>query len=219
MQAGIKMEFIDLAYRVPNILSNDECQTFIKYFESRKILSTTESSLYAGDGTRKNSNFKVIELSDNADLYKLAIDKQQSALQKWVDYLDNKNYFSIHVLKKLLKFPHKVRILKYTKGQSIHPHIDWNHFTHASVVLNLNSDYEGGEFAFLNGKYKISLAQGEALVFPADIFWVHEVKPVITGTRYSINSFIKSVPDNLAVDHINKIYNNFDISNSAFHIN
>ena len=32
------------------------------------------------------------------------------------------------------------------------------------------------------------------MIFPASPFWVHEVKKITEGTRYSVNSFILGLP-------------------------
>jgi predicted 2-oxoglutarate/Fe(II)-dependent dioxygenase YbiX len=96
-------------------------------------------------------------------------------------------------------------LLKYSTGASIHPHIDWGPFIHASCTFNLNDNYNGGEFAFFNGQHTITLGKGDALIFPADSFWVHEVKPVTEGIRYSTNSFITSLPDDIQRNLLNSL--------------
>jgi predicted 2-oxoglutarate/Fe(II)-dependent dioxygenase YbiX len=84
--------------------------------------------------------------------------------------------------------------MKYETGASIHPHSDHEPGIYGSISFNLNNDYEGGEFKFFNGNYTVKLDKGDALIFPADFFWVHEVSTVTRGTRYSINSFLTSSP-------------------------
>lgn len=190
------MQLFDLLYHTSNILSKEECQLFVNEFEKQKIRAGIEGSNNAIDGKRYNSNFKVLELLPSNQYYDIAINKMENALQLWFNHLETFNSFYTSELKNRLKFPHKVRLLKYGEGQYIHPHIDHEDFTYASVVLNLNDDYEGGEFCFFNKKHKVHLKQGDAIIFPADCFWVHEVLPVTRGARYSINSFIKNIPWN-----------------------
>jgi predicted 2-oxoglutarate/Fe(II)-dependent dioxygenase YbiX len=83
--------------------------------------------------------------------------------------------------------------MKYETGAKIHPHTDHIPNIYGSISFNLNNDYEGGEFKFFNGNYTVSLNKGDALIFPADYFWVHEVTPVTKGERYSINSFLYDI--------------------------
>jgi len=56
-----------------------------------------------------------------------------------------------------------------------------------SVVGILNEDYVGGELVFYLGdqEYVPNLKMGDTLIFPSAFPWKHEVKPVISGTRYT----------------------------------
>jgi len=55
-----------------------------------------------------------------------------------------------------------------------------------SCSFILNNDFEGGEFAFFNRELKYNLEKGDALLFPSNFMYPHEVMPVTKGTRYSI---------------------------------
>ena len=62
-----------------------------------------------------------------------------------------------------------------------------------SIVIALNSDYEGGIFNFPLQNYKVKLKQGEAVVFPAAHTHPHEVSAPKNGTlRYTINTWLFS---------------------------
>jgi predicted 2-oxoglutarate/Fe(II)-dependent dioxygenase YbiX len=87
------------------------------------------------------------------------------------------------------------RLLKYERGAKIHPHTDHGPFVYGSCTFNLNDDYTGGRFAFFNGAHKVALGKGDAMIFPADYFWVHAVEEITSGTRYSTNSFLQSLPE------------------------
>jgi hypothetical protein len=58
-----------------------------------------------------------------------------------------------------------------------------------SVIVALNSDYEGGEFYFPNQCSKIKLKEGEALIFPP--YWTHPHQTgELNGTfRYTLNTW------------------------------
>ena len=61
----------------------------------------------------------------------------------------------------------------------------------ASIIIALNSDYEGGEFNFPLQNYKVKLQQGDAIVFPATYTHPHEVSSPENGTlRYTINTWL-----------------------------
>lgn len=187
------MNIFDLILIIKNHLSDDECQTLINEYERKRITATKEQSYHVYANKVAESNFKRVEVIESSTNYELVRSKTEQALTQWLDYLDSKQLFSVPALRSVLRYPYNFRILKYEVGNSIHPHTDWDHFNYASVTLNLNDGYTGGEFSFMNGKHIIQLEKGDALVFPADHFWVHEVYPIVTGARYSVNTFISSV--------------------------
>jgi predicted 2-oxoglutarate/Fe(II)-dependent dioxygenase YbiX len=55
-----------------------------------------------------------------------------------------------------------------------------------SCSFALNDDFEGGEFAFFDRELKYKLGKGDAIMFPSNFMYPHEVMPVTKGTRYSI---------------------------------
>jgi len=55
-----------------------------------------------------------------------------------------------------------------------------------SCSFALNDDFEGGEFAFFDRELKYKLEKGDAIMFPSNFMYPHEVMPVTKGTRYSI---------------------------------
>ena len=88
-----------------------------------------------------------------------------------------------------------IRILKYKVGESIKDHTDIDledtgPNIRASCTLNLNEDYEGGDFRFFNGKRKEKFKTGDSMIFPAEPIWIHGTEPITKGTRYSINCFL-----------------------------
>jgi hypothetical protein len=85
-----------------------------------------------------------------------------------------------------------IRILKYSAGEQIIDHVDVSPVNRASCTLNLNEEYTGGEFTFFSGKHIETFKTGDAMIFPAEPIWIHGTKPILSGTRYSINCFLKS---------------------------
>lgn len=187
------MNIFDLILVIKNHLSDEECQALINEYERKRITATKEQSYHIYEDKVIESNFKRVEVIENSPNYELVRSKTEQALTQWLDYLESKKLFSVPALRSVLRYPYNFRILKYDVGSYIHPHTDWDHFNYASVTLNLNDDYTGGEFSFMNGKHVLKLEKGDALIFPADHFWVHEVYPVTTGNRYSVNTFISSI--------------------------
>lgn len=92
----------------------------------------------------------------------------------------------------------KLRYNIYRVGHSMKFHVDHIHSLYQgsitgvpilSIVGMLNDDYQGGDFIMWNN-FRIPLSRGSVLVFPSTFMYPHEIKPVITGTRYSYVSWV-----------------------------
>jgi len=79
----------------------------------------------------------------------------------------------------LLKYPEGCFYIEHTDSFKARPRA-------VSCSFILNDDYEGGEFAFFNRELKYKLEKGDALLFPSNFMYPHEVMPVTKGIRYSI---------------------------------
>jgi hypothetical protein len=79
-------------------------------------------------------------------------------------------------------------LLKYETGQFYKLHTD--HFKQQPRTIScsfaLNDDYEGGEFAFFDNKFKHKLKKGSIIMFPSNFMFPHEILEVTKGTRYAI---------------------------------
>mgnify|MGYP003135224851 FL=1 len=183
-----------LALKIPNFLTSKECDGLINEFNERREEQKLESSKDYHTNRLKTSSFTVVPLISKTPNFNLIKEKTKKAVFQYLEYLSQPNYFFIDSLRNNLRFSHNYRIMEYNTGAEIHPHSDHAPGTYGSISFNLNDDYKGGEFKFFNGNYTISLKKGDALIFPADYFWVHEVSPVTEGVRYSLNSFLTALP-------------------------
>ena len=104
-------------------------------------------------------------------------------------YMTDHPYFSVQHLTDF-------RINKYSEGGFMSKHYDSIHhshgqhygYPHATVLLYLNEDYEGGEFIISDIEYNPK--QGSAIIFPSNFMFPHEVKTIKKGTRYSIVTWL-----------------------------
>lgn len=81
----------------------------------------------------------------------------------------------------------QIPIKKWNKGQYMGPHFDGqdgNKDLAFSLVAYINDDYEGGEIHFPNQNVTIKPQAGSLIMFPSQEPFIHEVKPIISGTRY-----------------------------------
>jgi len=84
-----------------------------------------------------------------------------------------------------------VGILRYEPGEYYIEHVDYfmQQPRSLSSSICLNYDYEGGELSFFNGEYDYRIEPGQAVVFPSNFMYPHQVKPVKFGVRYNIVSW------------------------------
>ena len=186
----------DLKYRINSLVPKNICQKIIEIFEKYPELTNAENSYKFKTQKQEIDNFRCLNLSTienpNEDiLYALAVAKQyiNTMIINYVLYIRNKKIspdFNNH----LINHSDNIRILKYETGQCIKDHADVGGTIRASCTLNLNEDYEGGEFRFFDGQIKESFKTGDAMLFPAEPIWIHGTEPVTKGTRYSINCFL-----------------------------
>lgn len=86
-------------------------------------------------------------------------------------------------------FPEYISIIKYEEGCFFKKHFDAdkNDNRYKSLVLQLSNkdDYEGGEMIYYDKDIPITFNKeiGSVVIFNSDV--LHEVKPILKGTRYS----------------------------------
>jgi Rps23 Pro-64 3,4-dihydroxylase Tpa1-like proline 4-hydroxylase len=64
---------------------------------------------------------------------------------------------------------------------------------HLSISLNLNDSFEGGEFLFDlgNDSYEQYIqGTGDAIIFPSNFMFSHQVNKITKGTRYAIIGWV-----------------------------
>ena len=187
----------DLKYEINKLVPEDICKYFINFYENNNHFATTEKSYKYETKITEEDNFKCINLTQ---LY-LSNEKYRKPLELAKRYINIMitNYV-LHIQKNicptfdrsLISNSNNIRILKYEKGQSIKDHCDVGGSIRASCTLNLNKDYEGGEFRFFSGQIKKSFKTGDAMIFPAEPIWIHGTEPITKGIRYSINCFLNA---------------------------
>lgn len=187
----------DLKFRIDKLVPVDVCKYFIDFYEKNSQFSKTEKSYKFQSKQRESDNYSCINLTylvekDQKFEKPLSLAKKYISLMitNYCFYLQRNMCPSFDMT--IISDSFNIRILKYEEGQSIKDHSDVEGAIRASCTLNLNEDYEGGEFRFFNGQEKLSLKTGDALLFPAEPVWIHGTEPITKGVRYSINCFLHS---------------------------
>jgi len=192
-------KIVDQKYHLKGLVNRDVCNQLIKFYEDNKNLSLPEGSYKFGDNIEKNKrevdNCNFLNLSKNThresfkDTFNLILKYLKIVLVNHAMYVRNnlcptyENTFMTHT--------DNIRIIKYDVGQLIKDHSDVTQNIRGSLTINLNDDYEGGEFRFFGGQVKVSLSAGEAMLFPGEPLWIHGTEPITKGARYAINCFLR----------------------------
>lgn len=86
-----------------------------------------------------------------------------------------------------------IQILKYHLGGFYRPHVDHGNkiARTLSFLYLVNDDYKGGELYFyMDGKeYPVEVEKNKLIIFPSNFMFMHGVKPVIEGIKYSVVSW------------------------------
>lgn len=118
---------------------------------------------------------------------------------KHIQNIITKNYIFYKVKCPQIKTSNlnQVDLLKYEPGGKYEIHTDHAHEMQRTLtcIINLNEDYEGGDFVFYeqNGKdemKRVKCKKGTIIFFPSNFLYPHKVEPITKGTRYSIVSWL-----------------------------
>jgi hypothetical protein len=186
------VELKDNIYIVNGVFENEKCNeiaTFIKenktlhkYIEVDKKYGNNVECTFININDNKISNKYILELDEVIknkvfDIIKLVISKN--------DLFKNNVCDNGYTLRQIHggTVIHTDGILQNYKGCT-RPRL-------LTIIINLNEDYDGGEFHFPKQDVKVKLKMGDAICFPP--YWTHphEVSPVLSGQyRYTINTWI-----------------------------
>ena len=108
----------------------------------------------------------------------------------WQDVYDNslpatEDYCNMYNIK--MQYWEAMNFVKYGTGQHFQEHADhgFSYVCTVSLVGYPNDDYEGGELYFPNQKIQFKPKRGAAYFFPGDMNFIHGVRPVLNGCRYT----------------------------------
>jgi hypothetical protein len=192
------LDIRQLIYRQEKLITKNQCAYFIDFFEKHVDKSTTEGSIKYRIKEKikhEEDNFLCLNLSKLHDqpnfkeVSDIAFSLITTMILNYTQYL--KLNISPAIVSSHMQKTNNIRIMRYELGQEIKDHLDiGNDNYRASCTINLNSNYEGGEFSFFSSKHLLNLKEGEGIIFPAEQIWIHGVRPVTKGTRYAINCFL-----------------------------
>jgi predicted 2-oxoglutarate/Fe(II)-dependent dioxygenase YbiX len=172
-----------------NVLSLELCSELRKIID--KYATTTEKSVVSGSNVN-GLTCGLVEIDEEL------VEKWENIMFKTIGKIINlvkSETFVIpmvhdtgYQLRKIYG-PTKLHVdgLVYDKNEK---YIELDRIRTASIIIALNSDYEGGEFVFPEQDVRIKLKAGQAIVFPP--YWTHPHKTEeLNGTyRYTVNTWL-----------------------------
>ena len=172
-------------YILRNVISNEKMQDIKKFIDKYANIIGE----YSDENNVKSTylHFQDIE-QYNSKIYQ--------EIKRTFEYIRNKTEIPIHNLKSSVDY--SAMQLRKINGPT-RMHVDAltspifeNQTTNIriySVIVALNSDYEGGQFYFPRQNVTVKLKAGEALIFPP--YWTHpHCTNALNGTfRYTINTW------------------------------
>ncbi len=183
------MKWIDWVGHYKNILSVELCNQIIDYkFDYVKSTYATHKGLSPNE---KRVEMDEIWIRKDHTFYKDLNDAVTKVAKKYTVKMK-----SFHDRDFVVQKTTDFRLNKYDVGGYMSRHCDNIHHSHgqtfgypqASVLLFLNDNFKGGEF--LVSEEQPTIKTGEALIFPSNFMFPHEVKKITQGTRWSIVSWL-----------------------------
>lgn len=96
-----------------------------------------------------------------------------------------------------MKFSNAIKqenqIARFTEGVGMHEHFDSSRPKDYATLIYLNDDYIGGEIYFPKYGIEIKPKVGDLICFPDNPEYVHGVRPIVSGSRYTSPRWFTSI--------------------------
>jgi predicted 2-oxoglutarate/Fe(II)-dependent dioxygenase YbiX len=188
--AKSKTKLEDYIQVFDDILSADFCSEILEEYKESNEWS--DALVGTGEVNKNSRNCNQIMISDPC-----VIEKNKEK-RKYIDETIYNNLLGgIQKYKeKYSSLFHEIdtgyQLLRYKENQFYSQHTDSfkQQQRSVSISIQLNEDYDGGEFAFFDREIMIRSKTGSIIMFPSNFMYPHEIMPVIRGTRYSIVTWL-----------------------------
>tara|TARA_R110000822_G_scaffold40106_1_gene109457 strand:- start:272 stop:817 length:546 start_codon:yes stop_codon:yes gene_type:complete len=180
------MKLEDAIIVLNNLTNKDFIELIKKYIDKKAVnkLSTTGGDT---EHTRNVFGHSIKENSVSDKIFFKHIDK--IIQQHYSHYKFKLPYLETSKL-------NQIDLLKYEVGGKYEIHTD--HFYQLqrtlTFILNLNEDYEGGDFVFYNQDNtemkRVKCKTATCIMFPSNFQYPHRIEPITKGTRYSIVAWL-----------------------------
>lgn len=166
----------------PEWLSEEECDYVVDYI---KDAEGWEAAKIDGEEVPGSMNYRVCD-SISASKYQVLDNYLFERVNKIINFYNSTH---AHIT---LSSDEGYNILRYNPGGKYDVHTDHgpNHNRAATIIFNLNDDYEGGELSFFSYGKTYKLRKGDIIMFPSSFMFDHVIKPITSGVRYSMVTWV-----------------------------
>lgn len=165
-----------------NFLDQDICKQLIDYAEHNE-------NLYEHVTNYEFWNKRIMNHNKMSEPIRAVLENINTDVNQVLQSLD--------IMKKPM-YPDTLQIVRWFKDLELPPHADREHpdgkpnpfpWRDFATVIYLNDNYSGGEIYWPNKNISHSPKTGDLAIFPGTREFLHGVKKVVEGTRYTIGSF------------------------------
>ena len=174
---------------VKKLISKNLCEKIISYFDEDMFDATTVGSPVNKDV--RNCVVKDI-LNPQSLGEKICSNAAQEKIFNAVSHYENAHSgIGIEKISQLDLLKYEAN--KYKAGYKFHKDCGPKaNERHLSISVCLSNEFEGGEFVFKlpEGEYTVPQNIGDAVVFPSNFMFPHQVNQVTRGTRYALIGWV-----------------------------
>jgi len=173
---------------VKKIIPQNFCKTIIEYFDNNYGDAST-----VGIGVNKNiRNCLTRSILQTKSLgEKICSNAVKEKIFQCVDHYKNKHDIHIDKISQLDILRYDAN--EYKAGYKFHNDFGNNCLErHLSISICLNNEYEGGEFVFNlpSGLHTVPQNVGDAIIFPSNFMFPHQVNKITKGIRYALIGWV-----------------------------
>jgi hypothetical protein len=181
----LKEYILEVKKVIPKVL----CEKIIHYFDNNYSDALTTNSDNPDKNTRNCLTRSVLETRTFGE--KICSNAIKEKIFQCVNHYKDKHGVDINKISQL-------DILKYEANEykaGFNFHYDFGptcHQRHLSISISLNNEYEGGEFVFNTSSDQLVIPQniGDAVIFPSNFMFPHQVNKITKGIRYALIAWV-----------------------------
>ena len=180
------IKITDYIHCYENLLKKDICKAIIdnsKNLDFIKAQTLDEERNIKTESNPRRCYMDWLDKKFNTDLYK-AVGKMLNL------YAKDHPFFGTGLTTEDTGYQHLIYVgtqqgeyKEHTDHADLYPRV-------LTCSFILNEDFDGGDFVFFGGKYKVPPKTGSAVVFPSNFCFPHAVTPVTNGDRHAVITWI-----------------------------